>query len=59
MNAPFNNRCRKAENISEKSAAHAKAAVMQLKDEQLLDSVQDQLNRKEPPHGVMGEPSAG
>ena len=35
--------------MSEKSDANVKAAVMQLKEEQVLGWVQDQLNRKASP----------
>ena len=45
--------------MSEKSDANVKAATIQLKEEQVLGRVQDQLNRKASPHGIMDELSAG
>ena len=45
--------------MSEKSDANVKAAIMQLKEEQILGWVQDQLERKAPPHEIMDELSAG
>ncbi len=45
--------------MSAKSDANVKAAIMQLKEEQVLGWVQDQLNRKASPHGIMDELSAG
>jgi 5-methyltetrahydrofolate--homocysteine methyltransferase len=45
--------------MSEKSDTNVKAAIMQLKEEQVLGWVQDQLERKAPPHEIMDELSAG
>ena len=45
--------------MSEKSDTNVKAAIMQLKEEQVLGWVQDQLNCKASPHGIMDELSAG
>ncbi len=58
MNTQFIDRCSNGENTSEKSDANVKAALMQLKEEQILGGVQDQLNHKASPHGIMDDLSA-
>jgi methanogenic corrinoid protein MtbC1 len=45
--------------MSEKSEKNVKAAIMQLKEEQVLGWVRDQLERKASPHEIMDELSAG
>ena len=45
--------------MSQKSDANVKAAIMQLKEEQVLGWVQEQLERKALPNEIMDELSAG